>query len=44
LEPGKLVRVVGKISGDGLVIGEAVQDFSNFNLSLYKELNTLEEK
>jgi len=44
LEPGKLVRVVGKIGGEGFVIGEAVQDFSNFNLGLYKELNTLEEK
>lgn len=38
LKTGKVVRVVGKVDSDGLINGEAVQDFSKFNISLYKEV------
>lgn len=37
LATGKMVRVVGKLS-DGLVSGEAVQDFSAFDMELYKKV------
>ena len=40
LETGKIVRVVGKVY-DGSVTGEAVQDFSTFNLELYREVKSL---
>ena len=39
LETGKVVRIVGKLS-DGLVSGEAVQDFSGFDLEIYKKVKT----
>lgn len=40
LEPKKTVRVIGKIiSEDGLKLNaEGVQDFSNFDLELYKKV------
>lgn len=47
LETGQLVRVVGKLdlSSENLRIrGEAVQDFSDFNLDLYKKAEELESE
>ena len=41
IETGKLVRVVGKVDPDGFITGEAVQDFSDFNLKLYEEIKKL---
>ena len=37
---GKTVRVIGKVSQDGFITGEAVQDFSGFNIQLYKEISS----
>ena len=34
---GNVVRIIGKVS-EGLVNGEAIQDFSKFNIDLYKEV------
>jgi len=42
LETGKLLRIVGRVNKDDLSISaEAVQDFSKFNLELYKKLKEL---
>lgn len=45
LETGQLVRVVGKMDrGDEIKLrGEAVQDFSNFDLKLYKKAKEITE-
>ena len=34
---GSVVRIVGKVA-EGFVTGEAIQDFSRFNLDLYREV------
>jgi len=41
---GDLVRIVGKISSEGFLSGEAVQNFSKFNLDLYKEMKSVKSK
>jgi len=40
IQVGKPVRVIGKVSPDGFIAGEAIQDFSGFNIQLYKELSS----
>jgi len=42
LETGKFLRIVGRVNKDDLSINaEAVQDFSKFNLDLYKKLKEI---
>ena len=43
LEKGKVVRIVGKLS-EGTVKGESVQDFSKFDLDLYRKIRSMEGK
>ncbi len=43
LKTGKLVRIVGKIDQEGALNAEAVQDFSGFNLDLYRKIKGMEK-